>query len=201
MRILAFLAAILCGLFAFNRPAGATVSIHIDLSAQRMHVTNGAGQSYDWTVSTARSGFVTPRGSYKPYSLQVMHYSRKYDMSPMPHSIFFHGGYAIHGTSSIRQLGRPASHGCIRLAPGNARALFMMVKQEGANITISGTPPGRSYAAKATGSKHKATRAHGQRWKHTSYAGRTRQMHPMAYAPYRQAPQMRYWLGNPARYY
>jgi lipoprotein-anchoring transpeptidase ErfK/SrfK len=60
-----------------------------------------------------------------------MHYSRKYDNSPMPHSIFFKGGYAIHGTGYVRYLGRPASHGCIRLAPGNAARLFSLVRQHG----------------------------------------------------------------------
>lgn len=38
----------------------------------------------------------------------------------MPHSIFFHGGYAIHGSYEINRLGGPASHGCIRLHPANA---------------------------------------------------------------------------------
>lgn len=76
-----------------------------------------------------------------PTSLQRMHYSKKYHNSPMPHSIFFRGGYAIHGTGAVSQLGRPASHGCIRLAPGNAARLFQMVKAEGASIHISGSPP------------------------------------------------------------
>ena len=57
-------------------------------------------------------------------SAQRMHV---YHMSPMPHSLFFHGGYAIHGTGAIRQLGRPASHGCVRLHPANARALYGLV--------------------------------------------------------------------------
>jgi hypothetical protein len=49
-----------------------------------------------------------------------MHYWSKYESSLMPHSTFFLGGYAIQGTGYVRSLGRPASHGCIRLAPGNA---------------------------------------------------------------------------------
>ena len=200
MRIWAFVAAILCGLFAFDRQAQATVTINIDLSGQVMHVTNGAGATYDWTVSSARSGYVTPRGSYKPYSLQVMHYSRKYHMSPMPHSIFFHGGYAIHGTYSVRELGRPASHGCIRLAPANAAALFAMVKSEGANISISGTPPGRAYAAKAGPSKKKFAKAgRTHRGKH-QVASRTHAAHPMAYAPVKQPRPLKSWFDDPSRY-
>jgi lipoprotein-anchoring transpeptidase ErfK/SrfK len=64
-----------------------------------------------------------------------MWYSRKYDNSPMPHSVFFHGGYAIHGTNAVRSLGRPASHGCVRLAPGNARILYNLVQAHGSRNT------------------------------------------------------------------
>ncbi len=84
------------GLVMVAAPASARVKVAIDLTNQRMYVTSSTG-SYVWPVSTARSGYVTPRGSYAPTSLQRMHYSRKYHMSPMPHSIFFRGGYAIHG--------------------------------------------------------------------------------------------------------
>ena len=73
------------------------------------------------------------------------HFSHKYHMSPMPYSIFFAGGYAIHGTYSTGSLGRPASHGCVRLAPGNAETLYHMVQAEGARITIYGSPPGAGY--------------------------------------------------------
>lgn len=117
--------------------ARAAVRVHIDLSTQRMHVTSSSG-SYSWLVSTARRGYRTPRGSFSAKSLQLMHYSKKYDNAPMPHSIFFSGGFAIHGTYQTRSLGRPASHGCVRLSPGHAAALYNMVRQEGAVILISG---------------------------------------------------------------
>jgi lipoprotein-anchoring transpeptidase ErfK/SrfK len=67
-----------------------------------------------------------------------MHYSKKYDNAPMPHSIFFRGGYAIHGTYATGALGRPVSHGCVRLSPAHAAQLYDMVKREGARISISG---------------------------------------------------------------
>jgi hypothetical protein len=40
----------------------------------------------------------------------------------MPHAIFFHYGFAIHGTNDLARLGGPASHGCIRLHPSHAAA-------------------------------------------------------------------------------
>lgn len=122
-------------------PAQANVSIRIDLSTQRMFVTGERGERYTWPISSGRQGFVTPRGTFRPQSLRRMHFSRTYDNAPMPHSIFFHKGWAIHGTSAVGALGRPASHGCVRLAPRNAAKLFAMVQRDGATITITGDPP------------------------------------------------------------
>ena len=67
--------------------------------------------------------------------MYVRYFSKKYHNSPMPHSIFFRGGYAIHGTTSIKSLGRPASHGCVRLHPSNAATLYSLVKQAGSGNT------------------------------------------------------------------
>ncbi len=135
--------------------AKAAVQIDIDLSRQSMSVSSANGH-FTWPISSARSGYSTPNGRFAPYSLQAMHYSRKYHLSPMPYSIFFLGGYAIHGTASVAQLGRPASHGCIRLAPAQAAKLFQMVKAEGASIAITGKPPGHLYAKAKTKLHHYA---------------------------------------------
>jgi lipoprotein-anchoring transpeptidase ErfK/SrfK len=125
----------------------AKVQITVDLSSQTMNVDAASG-SYSWPISSARSGYVTPRGHYGVQSLQPMHYSKKYHHSPMPHSIFFNGGFAIHGTYDLRDLGQPASHGCVRISPVNAATLFALVREEGATIAITGeTPPGRVRAA------------------------------------------------------
>ncbi len=135
-------------LFAPLGAANATTHIHINLSTQTMHVQSSSG-SYSWPVSTARAGYSTPRGSFAPTGLQAMHYSRKYHMSPMPHSIFFRGGYAIHGSYETGMLGRPASHGCVRLSPGHAAMLYQMVQSEGGRISIGGAPPRGHYYASA----------------------------------------------------
>ena len=142
MRRLATVLSLILGMFAISAARAATIDV--DLTHQRMHVTSASGASYVWPVSTARAGFSTPHGYYHPTSLQRMHYSRKYHMSPMPYSIFFRGGYAIHGTYSTAELGRPASHGCVRLAPGNAATLFSMVQAEGARIPDIGHAPRRN---------------------------------------------------------
>jgi lipoprotein-anchoring transpeptidase ErfK/SrfK len=119
-------------------PAFAAVTVQISNSAQRMRVYVDGGLAYAWPVSTARRGYRTPSGHYRVQRMERMWYSRKYDMSPMPYSLFFRGGYAIHGTNSIRQLGRPASHGCVRLHPGNAAALYRLVQSRGgARIVVT----------------------------------------------------------------
>jgi len=115
--------------------------VNVDLSSQRMKVYKNGKLLYHWKVSTGRRGYSTPVGKYKPKYLSKMHYSRKYDNSPMPYSIFFHGGYACHGTKSIWRLGRKASHGCVRLHPTNAKKLYYLVQNVGkANSTIRITP-------------------------------------------------------------
>lgn len=143
MRTIVFGATLLATLAAL--PAQAAVNVTIDLATQRMHVESSTG-TYDWPVSTARAGYVTPTGSFRPERLMEVYHSKKYDNAPMPHAIFFYYGFAIHGTNEVRHLGQPASHGCVRLAPGNATKLFTMVKAEGASITITGTPPGLAGA-------------------------------------------------------
>jgi lipoprotein-anchoring transpeptidase ErfK/SrfK len=129
MKKFALVLAALAALFFAAPASAATVVAKISLSTQRMTVTVNGVTRYSWPVSTARSGYRTPVGSFRPTLLKKMHYSSKYDNSPMPHSIFFLGGYAIHGTGAVRSLGRPASHGCVRLAPGNAAALYSLVSQ------------------------------------------------------------------------
>jgi len=111
--------------------AFADVVARISLSSQQMVVYVDGVPTYDWAVSTARSGYRTPVGSFRPTRMHKMWYSKKYDNAPMPNSIFFLGGYAVHGTPHIRALGRPASHGCVRLHPDNARTLYSLVKSSG----------------------------------------------------------------------
>ncbi len=148
--LIAFLAVL-----AIPLAAQARVRITVDLSSQRMDVSASSGASYSWPISSARSGYVTPRGVYSAVSLQTMHRSKKYHNSPMPHSIFFHGGYAIHGTYETASLGRPASHGCVRISPANAATLFSLVRAEGATIQIVGSPPPSMPFAGSSGHHHR----------------------------------------------
>ena len=113
------------------------VVAQVDISDQRMHVFVNGVQIHTFKVSTAGKGYRTPTGSWKPYRMHKMWYSRKYNNAPMPHSVFYNGGYAVHATTAIKRLGRPASHGCVRLHPTNARKFFKLVLAAGrANTKI-----------------------------------------------------------------
>lgn len=112
-----------------SKSRAASIVAKVDVSEQLMRVYVNGKRFYTWRVSTGRGRYHTPRGSYRPTFLKRMHYSSKYNNSPMPWSIFFKGGYAIHGTNYIKSLGRPASHGCIRLHPAAARELYNLVKR------------------------------------------------------------------------
>lgn len=129
-------AAIALAASAFSTQAfSAALEARIHLSSQTMTVTKHGRVIHTWPVSTARKGYVTPRGTWRPIRLHKMWHSRKYDNSPMPYSVFYHGGYAIHGTSAVKRLGSPASHGCVRLKTSNAAAFYALVKKVGPGNT------------------------------------------------------------------
>jgi lipoprotein-anchoring transpeptidase ErfK/SrfK len=111
------------------------VRAEISLSDQTMHVYVGDNLAYTFKISSGRRGYGTPAGKYKALWLSRKHRSRKYDWAPMPWSVFFHRGYAVHGTTDLKRLGRPASHGCIRLHPDNARIFFKLVQANGKENT------------------------------------------------------------------
>ncbi|MCS5712227.1 L,D-transpeptidase [Candidatus Berkiella aquae] len=49
--------------------------------------------------------------------------------APMPYCMFFHGGYALHGSNAVPNYN--ASHGCVRMAPEDAQWLNEDFVQEG----------------------------------------------------------------------
>src|SRR5579862_866900 len=117
------------------RDAEARLDVYVDKSTQRLSVIRNGSLLYVWPVSTGRDRFSTPSGVYAPERLERSWFSKAYYNSPMPYAIFFHNGYAIHGSYDIAKLGGPASHGCVRLHPHHAAILFDLVQQEGPDRT------------------------------------------------------------------
>jgi len=125
------------------------IHINIDKSRQKMTVSLDGVEKYVWPVSTGQAGYSTPAGTYTATSMNEIWYSKEWDNAPMPHSIFFRkDGYAIHGTYEAKSLGRPASHGCVRISRENAATLFALVKKVGlknTEVVLTGVTPGGEY--------------------------------------------------------
>ena len=132
---LVFLALTASLLLLAHPAAAARLTVTVDISEQQMTVRQDNRVTHRWPVSTARPGYRTPVGTYTPYRLERQWYSTIYDNAPMPYSIFFLRGYAIHGTTDTSHLGQPVSHGCVRLLTENAKTLFGYVKEVGMNET------------------------------------------------------------------
>ena len=116
---------------------GAGVVAKVDLSSQRMRVYKNGVHQYTWKVSSGRAGYGTPTGSWSIKRMHKRYFSKKYHGAPMPYAMFYNGGFAVHGTGSIKRLGRRASHGCVRLHPSNAARLFSMVRQSGGRVVVT----------------------------------------------------------------
>jgi hypothetical protein len=119
-------------------------------------------------------------------AMYVMVHSFKYNNAPMPHAIFFRSQYAIHGTGAVGALGHVASHGCIRISPGNAATLYSLVAQEGAEIDIHGAP-----TSLIAGNPHRAG--------HQLAAEMRKRMKSegLAYAPAHRTKSLKEWQINP----
>lgn len=160
-----------------------TLKVNVDLTRQSMSVQENGATIHTWPISSGRSGYRTITGTFKPQWMTRMHYSRKYDNSPMPNAIFFRGGFAIHGTYATGRLGSPASHGCVRLAPSNAKTLYNLVSRHGSSqttISVYGTARDRAPAAVASRSKSRRTYASDNSLSAPDYyrSGKTNGAHP-----------------------
>jgi hypothetical protein len=137
-------------------PPPITLVLNTDLGAQRLTVIENGKAKYTWPISSGRRGFATPTGTFHPQWASRMHYSRQYEYAPMPHAVFFHRGTAFHGTGAVGLLGQPASHGCVRLAPGNAAQLFKLVHKHGyasTKVVVHGGSRNREPAVARRGSR------------------------------------------------
>ena len=144
-RLIAPLTAATIAVLMFGQAAYDDLLIEIDKSTQRMTVTVNGEQLYDWPVTTGGRGYDTPSGTFKPFRMEIDHYSDEFDNAPMPYSIFFtQTGNAIHGTYEQRNLGRAVSHGCVRLSVKNAATLWGLVKHEkmaNTKVVLNGSIP------------------------------------------------------------
>ena len=108
----------------------------VKISDQKLQLYERGKFLSQWDISSARPGKITPRGSWTAKWLSRNHKSSIYDGAEMPYSVFFNGDYAIHGTHQVNKLGEPASAGCIRLHPENAKIFFELARLYGVENTL-----------------------------------------------------------------
>lgn len=129
-------ATLFTALALFPAAAQADVLAHIVLSEQRLHLYVDGEKRHVWKVSAGKKPGWTHTGTFRPYHLSRNHRSRLFRGAPMPYSVFYDSHWAIHGTTAVKRLGRPASHGCVRLHPKNAAVLFNLVLKQGKKNTV-----------------------------------------------------------------
>jgi lipoprotein-anchoring transpeptidase ErfK/SrfK len=100
--------------------------LEINLSTQRLIAWEGSQPVYAIIVSTGKKDTPTPSGIFAIQSKRRLDRMRgdDYDISNVPYSMYFYGGYAIHGTYWHNRFGTPVSHGCINVAVDHAQWLF-----------------------------------------------------------------------------
>lgn len=134
------------GFFGANKSA---ILVYIDKTDQQMTVSLDNVEKYRWPVSTGKAGYSTPSGTYTATSMNEIWFSKQYDNAPMPHAVFFmKDGHAIHGTYEVKNLGKPVSHGCVRISPENAAILYGLVQENGlenTKVVLTGTSPDGEY--------------------------------------------------------
>jgi len=155
-------------------PARADLLIQVNKATQRMTVSEDGQQIYIWPVSTGAAGYDTPDGAFTPFRMEKDHFSKEWDDAPMPYSIFFTmQGHAIHGTNH-NSLGRPASHGCVRLSVQHAAMLWDLVKKNKlahTTVVLTGTIPGGPGVPVAHAAPRRNERAvAGQQYEQGPYA-------------------------------
>lgn len=114
----------------------ADVLAHVILSEQRLHLYVDGEKKDVWKISGGKHPGWTRTGTFRPYFLSRHHRSSLFRGAPMPYAVFYDSHWAIHGTNAIKRLGRPASHGCVRLHPKHAAILFKLVQKRGKKNTV-----------------------------------------------------------------
>ena len=109
--------------------SAAALVAKVDLSSQRMNVYVNGKKKYSWSVATGKKGWRTPTGSFTPITTYRSIYVKRWNAT-LPYAVVLkRSGIAIHGSNG--PMGRPRSHGCIRLSVGHAAKFYKLVSKYG----------------------------------------------------------------------
>ncbi len=112
--------------FRSDAPPDGKRWIEIDISAQRLTAWQGDVPVFETIVSTGKPGWRTLPGVfhvYRKYESTRMT-GADYDTPDVPWTMYYSGGFAIHGAYWHNNFGTPVSHGCVNLRVPEAKALF-----------------------------------------------------------------------------
>jgi lipoprotein-anchoring transpeptidase ErfK/SrfK len=111
--------------------------IDVAIINQMLVLWEGQRPVYMTLVSTGRDGLgdpqttrSTPQGTFRIYQKHVTTTmdsdvaDEEFELRDVPWVMYFKGGYALHGAYWHDEFGRARSHGCINLAPIDARYVF-----------------------------------------------------------------------------
>ncbi len=116
-------------------PAEGDPKVIVDLLTQTAYVWKGDVLVGAASVSSAKTGMVTPLGYWKVLDKRKTYRSKKYGNAPMPFmQRIDEYGIALHGGANP---GYPASHGCVRMPMVFAEKLFGLTKL-GTEVVIEG---------------------------------------------------------------
>lgn len=115
--------------FGRRRPPGVPAGgkwIHVDLSEQVLTAYEGDRAVFATLVSTGKRGHETRPGQWRVW-MKTRHdrmHGEDYDLEEVPWSQYFYDNQALHAAFWHDRFGHRLTHGCINLAPADARRLF-----------------------------------------------------------------------------
>ena len=100
--------------------------IQVDLSRQRLIAWKGGKAVFGLVISTGKKSTPTPTGVFNIYVKlkETRMRGEDYDIPDVPHTMYYKGGYGIHGAYWHKNFGTPVSRGCVNVAPNHAKRLF-----------------------------------------------------------------------------
>jgi lipoprotein-anchoring transpeptidase ErfK/SrfK len=101
-------------------------AILVSTGEQRIYAYENGEMVRTHLVSTGTAETPTVLGDYRIYARLVADDMRgpDYFLPQVPYTMYFHQGYAIHGTYWHNSFGRPMSHGCVNLPVAEAEWFF-----------------------------------------------------------------------------
>jgi hypothetical protein len=110
--------------------------IRVDLDRQTLTAYEGETPVFATLVSSGLPDHATPAGVYRLHAKHVtttmddMAVDGPYSIEDVPWTMYFLGSYALHAAFWHDRFGNQRSHGCVNLAPRDARWLFFWTLPE-----------------------------------------------------------------------